>query len=365
MRWAWRVGRIAGISIYIHATFLMLLGWVGLTHYLPRRSLDDALNGLLFIVALFSIVVLHELGHALTARHFGIRTRDITLLPIGGVARLERVPDDPKQEVLVALAGPAVNMLLAALLFVLLGMEAKLPLLGIDLDVRNLLNNLLWVNVSLAVFNLLPAFPMDGGRVLRGLLALRTDYVRATQTAANIGQAMALLFGIIGLFTNPFLIFIALFVWMGAAQEASMAQMRSALGGIPINRVMATNVHTLSPEDSLGRASDLVLAGFQQDFPVQADGRVVGVLTRDDLLKGLAQRGPQATVLGAMQTQFEMADPTEMLDGVFGRLQSCGCHSLPVVRGGQVAGLLTMQNIGEFLIIQAARNLAAPDRQRG
>jgi Zn-dependent protease/CBS domain-containing protein len=368
MKWAWRVGQIAGIDVYIHGTFLLLLGWVAVTYHLPRRSLDDALAGLVFILAVFGIVVLHELGHALTARRFGIHTRDITLLPIGGVARLERMPDDPRQEVLVALAGPAVNVALAALLFFFLGIEASLTSGAIELSAGNFLKNLLWVNVSLAAFNLLPAFPMDGGRVLRALLAMRTDYVRATQIAANIGQGMAFLFGFIGLFTNPFLVFVALFVWMGAAQEASMVQMRSALAGIPINRVMITDFPTLSPEDPLKRASDLALAGFQQDFPVVANGRVVGVLTRNDLLRGLADGDPWATIGKAMRTHFETADAAEMLEGLSRRFQSCSCHSLPVLRRGQLTGLLTMDNIGEFLMTQAAGNAAQfffqPGRQR-
>lgn len=233
MKWSWRIGRVAGIDVYLHATFLILLGWVGLSHYLARRSLGDSLSGLLFISSLFFIVVLHELGHALAARHYGIRTRDITLLPIGGVARMERMPEDPKQELLVALAGPAVNVVLAIVILAILVPAAALQTLqNVQMVGGSFLEKLLWVNVALAVFNLIPAFPMDGGRVLRALLAMRMDYVRATHIAATIGQGLALVFGFIGLFWNPFLIFIALFVWMGAASEASMVQMKSPLGGI-------------------------------------------------------------------------------------------------------------------------------------
>ena len=355
MKWSWRIGRVAGIDLYLHATFLILLGWVGISHYLPRHSWEDAWAGIIFIVALFAIVVLHELGHALAARRYGIRTRDITLLPIGGVARLERMPEDPKQELLVALAGPAVNVALAMILLAILVPAAAWPALGsVQLVGGHFLAKLLWVNVALAVFNLIPAFPMDGGRVLRALLAMRMDYVRATHIAASVGQGLALVFGFIGLFWNPFLVFIALFVWMGAAGEASMVQMKSALGGIPISRALITDFRTLSPRDSLQAAVEHVLAGFQQDFPVVQDGRLVGVLTRAALLAALTQKGQGSLVGEAMEEKFETADPAEMLESVFGRLQTCGCHSLPVVKGGNLVGILTMENIGEFMMIQSA-----------
>jgi len=355
MKWSWRIARIAGIDLYVHVTFLILVGWVALSHYLARQSAADAFTGVAFIFSLFGIVVLHELGHALTARRFGIPTRDITLLPIGGVARLDRMPQDPKQELLVALAGPAVNVVLAAILFVVLELGQGLSAYGDVVRVGGrFLDQLFWVNVSLAAFNLLPAFPMDGGRVLRGLLALRMDYLRATQLAAGIGQAMAVLFGFVGLFTNPFLVFIALFVWLGAAGEASMVQMRSALAGIPVQKAMVTDFRTLAPDDPLGRAVDYVLAGFQQDFPVVEEGRVVGVLTRSDLLNALARRGKEVRVGDVMQRDIETGGPRDMLEGVLGRLQRRRCHTLPVVQNGQLVGLLTADNLGELLMIEQA-----------
>src|ERR1051326_3929441 len=191
MKWSWRIARIAGIDLYVHVTFLILAGWVAISHYLARQSAADAFTGVAFIFSLFGIVVLHELGHTLTARRFGIPTRDITLLPIGGVARLDRMPQDPKQELLVALAGPAVNVALAILFFCLIAMGGNLshwtnlPFFG-----ASFLVNLMWANIILAGFNLLPAFPMDGGRVLRAVLATRIGYVRATRIAARVGQAM-------------------------------------------------------------------------------------------------------------------------------------------------------------------------------
>src|SRR5690349_18311772 len=274
MKWSFRIGRVSGIDIYVHFTFLLLLGWVVLANLSREGGLDVAIREGLFVLTLFGIIVLHELGHALAARQYGIRTHDITLLPIGGVARLERMPDDPRQELVVALAGPAVNALLAAGIYLGLVMGHGLLHPSAVLQVGgSLLDQLFWVNVTLAVFNLLPAFPMDGGRVLRALLAMRMDYVRATQIAASIGQAMAIVFGLLGLLTNPFLLFIALFVWIGAAQEASMVQMRTALSGIPVSRAMLTDFHSVAPDDPAKRVLELILAGSQEDFPVVDGGQ--------------------------------------------------------------------------------------------
>jgi Zn-dependent protease/predicted transcriptional regulator len=354
-RWSWKLGRIAGIEVSMHATFLLLLAWVGLGHYLARRRWGDALEGIAFVVALFAIVVVHELGHALTARRYGIRTRDITLLPIGGVARLERMPDEPRQELIVALVGPAVNVVLAALFFVL-APSALSP--GRITEIQQMgggfLDRLAWVNVGLAVFNLIPAFPMDGGRVLRALLAMRMDYVRATNLAAAIGRGLALILGLLGVFTNPFLVFIALFVWVGATAEAGTVRLKSALGATPVDRVMITRFETLAPADPLQRAVDRVLAGYQQDFPVVEADRVVGVLTRGDLLKGLSDRGPAAPVGAVMTARFDTADAAEMVEGAFQRLQGSACPALPVLRGGRLVGILTLDNVGEFVAMQSA-----------
>jgi Zn-dependent protease len=285
MKWSWKIGEFRGIGVYMHATFLILIGFIVLSHWSAGSSVGKTLEGVGFILALFACVVLHEFGHALMAARYGIKTRDITLLPIGGLARLERMPDKPLQELWVALAGPAVNVVIAAGLFVLLQFtSAWAPLEQLSVASGPFLQRLMVVNVILVVFNMLPAFPMDGGRVLRALLATRLEYTRATQIAASIGQSMALVFGFLGFFYNPFLMFIALFVWIGAAQEASMAQMKSSLAGIPVMRAMITDFQTLTPRDPLARATERILAGSQQDFPVLDNGQVVGILTRHDLI---------------------------------------------------------------------------------
>ncbi len=355
MKWSWKLGEFAGIGVYVHATFFLILMWVGLSHWLQGQGLAATLAGVMFVLAIFACVVFHEYGHALTARKYGIKTKDITLLPIGGVARLERMPDDPIQELWVALAGPAVNVVIAVGLYLwLFATDSLEPLRNASLTGGSFLQRLMMINLFLVLFNMLPAFPMDGGRVLRAILATRMDYTRATHIAASTGQAMALLFGFLGFFTNPFLLFIALFVWIGAEQEASLTQMKSALGGIPVARAMITDFRSLSPGDSLDRAVELILTGSQQDFPVEEEGRVVGVLTRSDLLKALASEGKNVLVSEVMQRDFQTVAPSEMLETGFARLQNCQCHTLPVVRNGKLVGLVTMDNVGEFMLIQSA-----------
>jgi Zn-dependent protease/predicted transcriptional regulator len=355
MGWSWRIGRIAGIDVYVHPTFLLLLVWVALAHFFAHGDMSEALYGLGFILALFGIVVLHELGHALTARRYGIRTRDITLLPIGGVARLERIPEVPAQELAVALAGPAVNVVIAAGIFLGFVLGQGLSPLSQTMRVGGgFIEQIFWVNVALVAFNLVPAFPMDGGRVLRALLAMRLDYVRATQIAASIGQAIALVFGLLGLFFNPFLIFIALFVWLAGAQEAGVVQMRSALGDIPVKRAMITNFRSVRPDDPLSQAVEHLLGGFQQDFPVVEDGQLVGVLTRHDLAAALGRHDAETPVGAVMRREFVTADPREMLQSAFARLQDGQCRTLPVVEGGHLLGLLTADSLAEVLMIQQA-----------
>jgi Zn-dependent protease/CBS domain-containing protein len=355
MRWSWRIGAIAGIGVYIHATFLLLIFFILGLYLHEGRTLEGALGGVLFVLAIFGCIVLHELGHALTARKYGIRTRDITLLPIGGLARLERMPDVPIQELWVALAGPAVNAVIAG------GLYVGAFIAGVSPQVQpfhwtggSFLNRLMVVNLWLLLFNLIPAFPMDGGRVLRAVLATRMEYTQATVLASRIGQAIAYVFGLVGLFTDPFLLFIALFVWMGAEQEAAMVQVHTSLGGIPVQRAMLTDFRTLNPDDTLQTAIDHTLAGWQQDFPVVFGDHVLGVLNREDVLRTIAQQGSDVHVREAMQREFKAVDSHDMLETALAVLHGCKCRSLPVVHDGRLVGMLTTDNVGEFLMIQSA-----------
>jgi Zn-dependent protease len=355
MKWSLRLGNLAGIPVYVHATFALILIWIGLAHWMASGSLGAVIGGLVFILALFGCVLLHELGHALAARRYGIKTRDITLLPIGGLARLERMPDRPSQELWVALAGPAVNVVIAAVLFVWLMLTQGLaPLGSLGVTSGSFAERLMIVNVFLVVFNMVPAFPMDGGRVLRALLALRLDYARATRIAATIGQGMAFLFGFVGLFTNPFLLFIALFVWIGAAQESALAQTRSALHGVPVSSAMLTDYRVLQASDPLHRAVDLVLDGSQRDFPVVDRGRFLGILSQSRLLASLSANGPHSTVGDAIDETTTTVDAREMLDVALARMQAAGSQMAPVFEGGRMAGVLTTENVLEFMSIREA-----------
>lgn len=357
MRWSWRIGRLAGIGIYVHATFLLLLAYFAIRAYRVGGS-PAALASIIYLIALFAIVVLHELGHALTARRFGIGTRDITLLPIGGVARLDRMPEEPRQELAIAVAGPAVNVVLA-LFFVLVarlteGSSGAMPRL---FPGEGLADELVRVNIVLVLFNMIPAFPMDGGRVLRALLAMRLGYYRATAIAARLGQGFAVLFGLAAMFwfEQPLLAVIAIFIWMVAAAESGSVQVRSSLGDVLVEQVMIRQIHVLSPGDSLRRAVDYVLAGFQQDFPVVTDGRLVGLLTRTDLLKALTERGQDATVGETMRSSIAAVGPGERVDRALGLLQQAGMQTLPVVHEGVLVGVITTDNISEYLMVRAAQ----------
>lgn len=357
MKWSWKVGRIAGIDVFIHVTFALLLLWIIVANYTRTGVVADGLRAGVFTCTVFLCVLLHEYGHALTARKFGIRTRDITLLPIGGIARLERMPDDPKQELAVAIAGPLVNVAIAAVLFGWIKMTHAAGSAPVDQAtfVRGSFTiQLFAVNIALVVFNMIPAFPMDGGRVLRALLAMRLNYARATRIAAALGQAIALVFGFWGLFHSPLLVFIALVIWMGAAQESGFAQIRHALHGIPVRHAMITDFKTLDAADPLQRAVDLLLAGSQHDFPVLQNGQVAGILTRRDLLLQLAKHDRSFAVGDVMQPVPATVSTYDPLEDILPRLNETGAQLLPVVDNGKLVGILTPENISEYLMIQAA-----------
>jgi stage IV sporulation protein FB len=223
MSWSLNIGSVAGTAIRIHVTFLLFLAWIFGVNYFSGGP-QVAWSSLLFVVLLFLCVLLHEFGHIFTARGFGVRTPDVILLPIGGVARLERIPEKPSEEFLIAIAGPAVNVVIALLLMAVGGANLSAGHLSSTLEASNvsMVDRLAAVNLFLALFNLIPAFPMDGGRVLRALLASRLGYVRATEIAAMIGQGVALVLGFLGLFGNPLLLFIAIFVYLAASSEAHL-----------------------------------------------------------------------------------------------------------------------------------------------
>lgn len=356
--WSFKLGRVKGIDLYVHGTFLILLAWIGLSSALHGQGMAATVEGVLFTATIFGIVVVHELGHALAAARYGIRTRDITLYPIGGVASLERIPEKPQQEFVVALAGPAVNVGLAAVLGVVLAL-AKVPsgVENVHLVGGSFLAKLMWVNVSLAVFNLLPAFPMDGGRVLRAALAFKVGHDRATEIAARVGQAMALGFGLLGMFGNPMLLFIALFVWTGAQGEASLVRLRSLMHDVSVRQAMMPEAVVLSPSEPLSYVVDAIVTHGHHAFPVVRDGRVIGVVTKNGVLEALAEVGPDSSVLAAMDDRFEIADPSETLEAAFTRLEAKGGNAIVVVRNGTVMGVVTRHSIGDLLMMRRAAHV--------
>ena len=355
MKWAFKIARIADIDVKVHSTFFLLLIWLGFSYWSSSQSINAVINGIVFVLLLFLFVIMHEFGHALAARKFNIKTEDITLLPIGGVARLERMPDDPKEELWVAFAGPLVNLVLGFILFVWLFFTQNLPTLSqISINSGSLLQRLAIVNLVLFLFNLIPAFPMDGGRILRALLAIRMDYVKATNFASSLGKLFAFIFGIIGLFNNPFYLLIALFIWVGASQENNSIKVRNLISGIPVKDAMLTNFETLSTTSRLSDGISAVIAGYQQDFPVLNGEQMVGILTRQRLMEALASNDTSINISTVMERNFEHAQINEMLQAVSDRLQTCGCRTVPVFEDQKLVGLITMENIGEFMMIRSA-----------
>jgi Zn-dependent protease/CBS domain-containing protein len=352
MSWSLPIIRIAGIQLRIHITFLLLIGWIAL----------GSASAVVFVLLLFLCVVLHEFGHALAAKGYGINTPDITLLPIGGVARLERIPEEPKQELIIAAAGPAVTAIIALSLFVVIASRGGTAL-DASLQSGDLVVNLFKLNVWLLLFNLIPAFPMDGGRVLRALLATRLSYARATQVAATVGQAFAFFFGIIGLFgvpgifnPNPFLIFIAFFVYIGASQEAALAQMRDVSRRFPVSSAMVREFRSLPESATLEEAVDALLATSQHDFPVlDGAGNVAGILTRHDLIAALRKNDPAIRVADVMRRDIPTVTTGTRFEEAFRIMQECNCPAVPVLDGmKRLVGLLTPENVSELMMVQSA-----------
>jgi Zn-dependent protease/predicted transcriptional regulator len=355
MKWSLTLGSFAGIRVYLHWTFVLMLGWILLAPLARGQGWAAAWGGVGFILALFGCVLLHEFGHALTAKRYGIRTRDITLLPIGGIARLERLPENPRQELWVTLAGPAVNVVIAGVLFLILSRGYPMDqFLQVRMLEGDFLLRLMQVNVFLGVFNLLPAFPMDGGRVLRALLSMKLGRTRATRVAANIGQGMAILFGIAGFFGNPILIFIAIFVYLGAEAEAQAIETTSLIGGLTVRDAMLTRFRTLAAEDSLETAIHELLAGSQQDFPVVSNGSVSGILRRNDLVQALAHGRRDARVSEVMCRECQTIAASAPLDKTLESMNQKGCAALAVMDEDKLVGLLTLENVGELVMVKSA-----------
>lgn len=355
MNWSLYLGKYAGIKVFLHWTFSLLLLWIAISGISQGQSTMQILWTMGFILAVFLCVLLHEFGHALMAKRFHFKTKYITLLPIGGLAQMEKLPDDPKQELWVAIAGPMVNIVIAGILLVFLpSIDNFDPETFTAIGPDNFFVFLFSVNLILALFNLLPAFPMDGGRVLRALLSFKLPREQATRVAAGIGQFMAILFVFAGLFYNPFLVLIGIFIFLGAQAENNMVQSQSQLRGYVVSDVLMKDFPVLAPEDRLNKPAKLLLDSQATDFVVMENKQVVGILSRSQLIKGLSEQGNEGKVADAMIRDFKLLKPDQPLEEVYLEMRSTGQHILPVMDGNTLVGILDTENISEFILIKEA-----------
>jgi Zn-dependent protease/predicted transcriptional regulator len=354
MGWSLNIGKIFGIRLRIHITFFLLILFIFVSA-LKENGFINAVLASAFICAVFACVLIHELGHSLVALVFGKRTKSITLLPIGGIAALEELPEKPLQEVAMAIVGPLINLAIAAIIFLIIGGWKGIaePSLSFA-TAKNFFIDLINVNIFLAIFNLLPAFPMDGGRVLRGILALKLNFLKATRIAVIIGQAFAILFIAVGLYYNWWLSLIGLFLFLGAGSEKQYTVLRSYLHNVPVRQAMTTEFMVLSPEAPLSTALQHFHHGLQDDFPVIENNRIIGVLTKDSIISGLKQKGPDVSAWEIMDSNFISLGLDTPLDEVYKLLLSSRKNSAVVFDQQRIVGLISLDGISKFFLTQSA-----------
>lgn len=348
MKWSFQAGKLFGIPVKIHLTFWLLLIFIGLTNW-QQAGLEGSIRGLVLVILLFGCVVLHELGHSLAAQHFGVVVKDIVLLPIGGVSQMDKIPDEPRKEFIISAIGPMISLGLALLFFLLAKFSNNiLPIPKGSIIKGNMLANLFWINFILGLFNLLPAFPMDGGRVLRAILAMRMDYLQATHLAVSLGQAFAVFFFFFGLFYNFWLALIAIFIYLGAENEEHETILRRALKKIPVYKAMITNYERLSPDDQLSKAMNIACHSLQMDFPVMEDNTLIGLLSRDKFLSSMRDHSPQTPIREIMNTDFVSLVDTEPLEEAYNKISEMKGGFIPVMRGGRLIGFINLEQIGKY-----------------
>ncbi|CAN5411071.1 site-2 protease family protein [soil metagenome] len=358
-----KIGRFAGIKVQIHWTFWLLFLFVAAMVFAGDGSLSDLWWHFAFVIALFFCVILHEFGHALTARRFGIGTRSITLLPIGGLASLEDIPDKPKEEFYIAVAGPLVNVVIALLLYLIVPveefitgdpetMEERLA----TIDSSNFLFYLLFINIALVLFNMLPAFPMDGGRIFRALLSMKYGRIQATRVASALGKFLALIFFLTGLFYSIILAVIAVFIYFGAHTENITVQQLSLLEGNNVRDAMITEFSILDPDARLSTVVDKILASTEQNFIVATNGDIKGILYMEDLATALRENGTKTYIRNVMDPSIRSLEADAPLTDGYRILQRGSKNFFPVLENGKIVGVLDMNNINEFLTFRAARD---------
>ena len=371
MKWSFKIGSAFGIELRVHLTFFLILVYAAFVWgSLYGEGVAGAFYGALVIIALFVCVVIHELSHSRMAIYYGGEVSSITLLPIGGVSLMKKMPEEPTRELLVSLVGPLSNLVIAALLVPVMYLIPN-PVDGawgafsqlansnanilVGISVQGFVSYMFFINVLLAVFNLLPAFPLDGGRVFRSILAERMSYARATHTAVRVGQIFAFALGLIGVLTVDIIfIIIAVFIYMGAEQEGAGTEMKNILARLSVGDAVASDTQTLAPADRLGDVVKLVLHELQEDFPVESEGRLVGVLTRANLINGLHGLGPDGLVQEVMEKDFPVVTAEAPFSEVYEKMNETRVRAVPVLRDGKLLGLVTMEHLSEVFMLLTA-----------
>ncbi len=371
MKWSFKVGSVFGIELRVHITFFLILAYAAYiwgSRY--GEGAAGAVYGSIVILALFVCVVIHELSHSRLAQYFGGEVSSITLLPIGGVSMMKKMPEEPTRELLVSLVGPLSNVVIAILLIPLLylipnpvdGAFGAFSRLGagnadvlIGISAQGFISYMFFINLLLAVFNLLPAFPLDGGRVFRSILAERMSYMKATRTAVVVGQVFAFILGIIGIFTlNIIFIIIAVFIYMGAEQEGAGAEMKSTLARLKVGQAITRSMKTVAPDDRLGTVVNMVMHEFQEDFPVVSGGELAGVLTRANLINGLHSLGPDGLVSQAMEKDFPVVSVDAPFSDVYEKMNERRIKAVPVLENGRLLGMVTLEHLSEVFMLLTA-----------
>ncbi|MFW5886974.1 MAG: site-2 protease family protein [Bacteroidota bacterium] len=351
------LGRPFGIKLGIHWTFILLIAWVVAVDLMRGRTLAETLITILFVLVLFVCVVMHEYGHALVAKKYGYPTKSITLLPIGGMANITKMPEKPKQELLITGAGLAVNIVIAAALWGIISTTGGMSVQNLSFEAitwNNFLVLLMAVNILLVIFNLIPAFPMDGGRLLRAILSFRMNREKATKIAMLSGQAFGVIFVFGGIFVNPFLVIIGIFVFIGARMEYEEVRSKSVLEGYTVYDALMKKYTKLNPGEKLKNAVDVMLDTHEESFLVAENDKILGLLTKKDIIKGLSEYGESGEIDRVMRTTFESLRPDMPLLQAFEILKRNKSEVLPVFKDNHLEGVLDMDNVQEFMQVKSA-----------
>lgn len=352
MRWSLKIGRVSGIGLYLHVTLLLLFALIAYAGFVEMGT-RGAAWALALVTAVLTCIMLHELGHSLIAQRLGVQVKSITLLPIGGVAALKGIPEKPWHEIAITISGPTVNLAIAAVLLPFTGLPPHLFVLSMPYDLSSFLATMVSANLAIFIFNFVPAFPMDGGRLLRALMALVMPFPRATVIAATVGQVLAVGFVLVGLKFSLWLVVIGVFIFLGAEGEEKVVRTRSLLRDLDVEEVMAHDFVVLAPTATVMRGLEMVYQTGQDDFPVMDGERLIGIVTRQDMLNTANRLGPDTLVTEAMDTDLPALPPHAKLSQVYETMMTEGYQSLAVVRDGQIIGLLSYDNISRYLLVQS------------